>query len=274
MRKTSIPDTHSTDTLRLAEFLSLAAEFTRLNDRLHAETTAGKAAKLLDAVVETRRLTESTLDSIKAVHSKPMRFTATVRETGTSLRQVGYLATGAADHLIESLDILHKARPTVTGPEASQQYVQARIRAAQEVTAARELLAAAPSTCADVAESLATELRRQHQTAAIGPHVPLSPSQFTALQAVARGRVNVFQGAGKEWASSREKNRLTIATIRSLEAKELILLEPCPGLFATQRPHLTLAGRHVLLELAARPGPPRTATRLAAMPSRQPARSR
>ncbi|QNE74563.1 hypothetical protein F0344_08010 [Streptomyces finlayi] len=98
----------------------------------------------------------------------------------------------------------------------------------------------------------------------------MSATQYTALQAAARGHVRVTEMLGKQYVHNRDGG-MTISTIRSLEAKGLLQREPLPASFAGSdhraRLHLTSHGVTALARAYGRPHPAAPDTRVAPKPA-------
>ncbi|MFD3910088.1 hypothetical protein [Streptomyces sp. NPDC058603] len=256
--------------------LILADAFTRHNDALAGlypiRTTS--SAVLHPHVLAVQTLARSTLTAFDSVKSQPLYRSADVCDTQVRLRQLAFLTTAAADHLIDAGDIIDAARaenPDSDDPYHS--YLHALMDAGAQIQMARDLTALAPETAALLAETLAAELHRQGRetpwlTAA--QHTFLSPAQHGALRAIAQGQVTVSETAGKQYASSRD-GRLPITTIRALESKDLLKRQDRPNSPGEQRLHLTAAGRQTLAAAATQPRPQPTA--LGTRPAPKPARA-
>ncbi|MFD5111666.1 hypothetical protein ACFWNG_05015 [Streptomyces sp. NPDC058391] len=257
--------------------LILAGTYTRHNDALAADGPTPVPGLQAD-IPATERLTETVLSMIDAVRSQPLVRTLDVRDVEIQLRQLAFLTSAAADHLLNAREITDAARaesPDNTDPYHSS--LRARTDAARQVQTAFELTALGPATSADAAEALAAAMRRQRlDFASAGRQVNLSAAQHTALRAVARGHVEIYEAAGRHYANSHD-DRLLLTTLRSLESKQLIQYEDRPGSTNRRRAHLTATGRQTLTAGYGLPQPNGLRTRAAPKPAAtttSPARTR
>ncbi|OKI10231.1 hypothetical protein A6A06_01620 [Streptomyces sp. CB02923] len=150
-------------------------------------------------------------------------------------------------------------------------YRQALQMANSRLVLVRKLTAPAPHDTLTAAELFVTEQRRQGD---IPPRQPpaFSPAQHAALRAVARGEVTI---ADDKPYRRRDDRRITISTLRSLEARGLVARERCPLWLHDERVHLSTDGRRDLAATFGRPpAPARTATRPAPAPKATTSRSR
>lgn len=185
-----------------------------------------------------------------------------IRAVYARVRQLAHLATDAADHLIDAVDILDDTRagiPVELGDDflAVLTEQQARQEAGRRFTLVASLTALGASDALATAELFVSERRRR---GFVPEHQPpaLSPAQTTTLRAVARGDVAIT--SGKPYLR-REDLRVSISTIRALESRGLVMREDCPDWFRDERLHLTAAGRRDLAASFARPRPTGLATR-------------
>ncbi|WP_432012729.1 hypothetical protein [Streptomyces cucumeris] len=195
-----------------------------------------------------------------------------VRTVYTRVRQLAHLATDAADHLLDAVDILGDTRAglPVQGDGPLLTHQQAREEAGSRLTLVRDLTALGAPDAVAAAELFATE--RRHRGAHLLPQPPaLSSAQDAALRAVAQGEVTITDD--KPYLRSNDL-RVSISTIRSLESRSLVAREPCPIWLQDERVHLTPDGCHVLTAAFSRTrAPALTAARPAASQSPTAARA-
>ncbi|WP_327352870.1 hypothetical protein [Streptomyces sp. NBC_01304] len=200
---------------------------------------------------------------MNTLNAQSMYHSPDIRAVYSRLRQLAHLATDTADHLIDAVDILDHTReglPIELGDDflAVLSEQEARQEAGRRLTLVTDLTALGASDALAAAELYVTDRRRrglapQHQPP------PMSPAQEAALQAVARGEVTIADG--KPYLR-RDDLRLTISTVRALEARGLVAREDCPLWFHDERLHLTAAGRRDLAaSFARRPRPTALTTR-------------
>ncbi|MEU2874211.1 hypothetical protein ABZ769_34305 [Streptomyces olivoreticuli] len=258
------------DLLLPERLLALAGDFTRHNDALNALTLNGAspANTVLDHIPATQRLARETFGATDALKSQRLQYSAPVREASVRLRQLAYLATEAAEHLIDAMDLIEAARiQAASSTEPPHFYLHALMDAGSRIQLARELTALGPDDAFATAELLATEMRRQHLASDRGP-ARLTATQHTALRIAARGHVEITELIGKHYVSSRDV-RLTITTIRALEDKGLLQRESRPtAAGGHQRVHLTTEGRRTLASTFGRPQRPAPSPPATAPPAR------
>lgn len=185
-----------------------------------------------------------------------------IRAVYARVRQLAHLATDAADHLIDAVDILDHTRaglPVELGNDllAVLTEQQAREEAGRRFTLVANLTALGSSDALATAELFVAE--RRHR-GFVPEHQPpaLSPTQSATLRAVARGDVAI---TNNKPYPSREDIRVSITTIRALESRGLVMREDCPDWFRDERLHLTAGGRRDLAASFARPRPTGVTTR-------------
>ncbi|MCX5395649.1 hypothetical protein [Streptomyces sp. NBC_00102] len=187
-----------------------------------------------------------------------------IRTVYARVRQLARLATDAADHLLDAVDIVDATRAGVParggGPPLT--YKQALGEAGRRLAVVQDLTALGALDAVAAAELFVTDRRRW----VAFPHQPLalSPVQDAALRAVAQGQVTMFDNK----PHVRDDDlRFSLTTIRSLESRGLVKREPCQLLFRDERVHPTADGCRTL---AATFGRPRTPARTVARPSTVP----
>ncbi|PJN35889.1 hypothetical protein CG747_36545 [Streptomyces sp. CB02959] len=188
------------------------------------------------------------------LNAQPMYHSPDIRAVYARVRQLAHLATDAADHLMDAVDILDHTRaglPVELGDDflAVLTEQEARREAGRRFTLVASLTALGSSDALATAELFVAE--RRHR-GFVPEHQPpaLSPAQSTTLRAIARGDVAITHD--KPYLR-REDLRVSISTIRALESRGLVMREDCPDWFRDERVHLTAAGRHDLAASFARP---------------------
>ncbi|MEU5000451.1 hypothetical protein [Streptomyces sp. NPDC021622] len=144
-----------------------------------------------------------------------------IRSSYARIRQLAYLALAAADHLLE-----------------------ARSEVRDRLVLVRDLTSLGADDALATAELLVTEMRRQRLLPA-DQLLDLSPAQHTALRAVVQGHVTIDRHDDKPRVS-RDELRISISTIRSLEARGLGGREETPRILHGERVHLTADGCRTL----------------------------
>ncbi|MEV0259036.1 hypothetical protein AB0H82_32830 [Streptomyces sp. NPDC050732] len=260
--------------------LALGADYNRHNDALHSLYVmeingASPATAVSRQIPRTQHLAKSALHIIDALNEQPMYPSAGIRAVYARVRQLGHLALDATDHLLDAEDILDDIRvgaPSqdrlpLTAKEAREE-VRGRLVLIQNLTAlgADDTLAAA--------ELLTTEMRQQRLLPAGQSH-DLSPAQHAALRAVAQGFVTIDRHDNKPRVSH-DDLRVSISTIRSLEARGLLNREETPRILHDERVHLTAEGCRTLAASFGRSRSPALTTARPAQPRAgvTPARSR
>ncbi|MFJ5949437.1 hypothetical protein [Streptomyces noursei] len=226
--------------------------------------------------VSAQGLARSALTIVDTLNAQPMYHSPEIRAVYACVRQLARLATDAADHLIDAVDILDHTRaglPVELGDDflAVLTEQEARREAGRRFTLVASLTALGSSDALATTELFVAERRRRGFVPEHQPPV-LSPSQSTTLRAVARGDVAI---SNDKPYLRREDIRVSISTIRALESRGLVMREDCPDWFRDERVHLTAAGRRDLAASFARPRPTGLTTRPAApLPTAAASRSR
>nr|WSX75931.1 hypothetical protein OH826_19985 [Streptomyces sp. NBC_00899] len=177
------------------------------------------------------------------------------------MRQLAHLATDAADHLVDAVDILNDTReglPIELGDDFLA--VLTRQQALQEAGRRFDLIASLTALGAtDAAATAETYVVERRHRGFVPAHQPpsLSATQNTVLRAVANGDVALTDG---KVLLRREDLRVSITTVRSLESRGLVMREDCADWFRDERVHLTATGRRDLAASFARPRPAALAT--------------
>ncbi|MFE0380160.1 hypothetical protein ACFW1M_32410, partial [Streptomyces inhibens] len=178
----------------------MAADFTRFNDAHQRHALNGPTpATLLTAQTESaQHLDRSALAIVHTLSAQPMYHSPAIHAVYARVRQLAQLATDAADHLIDAVDILDHTRaglPVETGDGflAVPTEQQARQEAGRRFSLVASLTALGASDALATAELFVAERRRrgfviEHQPPA------LSHTQNAALRAVARGDVAITGG--------------------------------------------------------------------------------
>ncbi|MEU8781735.1 hypothetical protein [Streptomyces sp. NPDC048637] len=209
------------------------------------------------------------------LNAQPMYHSPAIHAVYARVRQLAQLATDAADHLLDAVDILDNTRaglPIEIGDDfltvLTEQ--QARQEASRRFTLVTSLTALGASDALATSEIFVAERRRRGFLPEYQPPA-LSHTQETTLRAVARGDVAIT--SNKPYLR-REDLRVSISTIRALESRGLVMREDCPDWFRDERVHLTAAGRRDLAASFARPRPTApAATRPPARPAATAARA-
>ncbi|AQU64906.1 hypothetical protein [Streptomyces niveus] len=258
----------TTPTAPAEHLLLLAADFTRHNDALTRLRLNGTspATALTHHTSSTQHLANSALHIVDTLNTQPMYHSPVIRTVYARVRQLAHLATSAADHLLDAVDILNNTRPgiPVHGQGPLLTHEQALRGAGSRLTLVRDLTDLGAHDAVTTAEVFVTERRHRGAIPSYRPPA-LSPAQDTALRAVARGEVTVTDDKP---SVRRDNIRITIRTIRSLESRHLVAREPCPRWLHDQRIHLTSEGCR---GLAATFGRPRTPALTTARPAGGPA---
>ncbi|GCD41879.1 hypothetical protein [Streptomyces paromomycinus] len=256
------------------KLLLLGGDFARQNDYLSRLRLDGlsPATALTQQAVPTQDLARLALDIVDGLDAHRMHHSPEIRTVYARVRQLAHLATAAAGHLLDAEDIIDDARACVPvkGDGPLLTYQQALQTANSRLILVRELTALGPQDTLTAAEVLVTERRRRGD---LPPQQPpgFSPAQHAALRAVARGEVTVANG--KPYLR-RDDWSITLATLRSLEARGLLVREKCPLWLHDERVHLSADGRRDLIATFGRPpAPRRTAARPAPAPQATPSRS-
>ncbi|MDO0936407.1 hypothetical protein QQY66_33665 [Streptomyces sp. DG2A-72] len=248
--------------------LALGTEFTRHHDALSAITLLrgpDPASNLSRHIPRTQALARGALDVPDLLRGLMLYRSPAILAGLARTKQLAALATAAADHLLDAVDFLHDAhRPTTDPEDMATAYRRALLEAGQRVTLALQLTALGAEDCLTAADTFARQMRRQHLTPNHRPP-SLSPTQHAALEAAARGDMTLDRLNDKPFVR-RGDARVTISTIRSLEARDLVKREECPLLLHDQRIHLTTEGCRTLAATLGRPPTPALATPRIAAP--------
>ncbi|MEU4173774.1 hypothetical protein [Streptomyces sp. NPDC026589] len=170
--------------------LLLASDFTRHNDALPRLSLTGSspATALTHQTALTQHLADSALHIVDILNVQSMYHSPAIRTVYARVRQLAHLATDAADHLLDAVDILDETRAgiPVQGEGPLLTYEQALGEAGSRLVLVRDLTALGAPDALTTADLFVTERRRRgvhplHQPPA------LSPAQDAALRAVAQG---------------------------------------------------------------------------------------
>ncbi|MDX3855901.1 hypothetical protein [Streptomyces sp. AK02-01A] len=239
--------------------LILAAQFTRHNDTLAhlALVTPETAAALPAHIASAQRLARATVETVDGITGQRLERTPDVNDVLIRLRQIAFLTNAAVDHFIDAEDILTTAGDVASeSPDVYDQYHRRDVLldAGRQLHVARDLTALAPESSAQAAETLTLAAHRQHLDAPTlpGPEITLSRAQDSALRAIARGQVQIYEAAGRQRVTSHDE-RLLLTTLRSLESKQLIQYNLRPDLYDRHRVRLTATGRQTLIANYGRP---------------------
>lgn len=266
------------------QLLALAADYSRYNDALYSLVTkdidgASPATAVGKQVPRAQHLARSALDVVDALNHQRIYRGPGIRSVYARIRQLAHLALDSADHLMDAEDILDDARAGVPsealledGPPLTPQGARAEVR--NRLLLVRDLTALGAEDALAAAELVATEMRRQHLLPATQP-LGLSPAQLTALRAIAQGHVTIARPADK-LRTNRDDLRVSISTLRSLEARGLVGREETPRILHDERAHLTADGCRALVASFGHPRPAALTTARPAQPkaAATPARSR
>ncbi|MFE9686750.1 hypothetical protein [Streptomyces sp. NPDC006285] len=205
-------------------------------------------------ITSAQNLADSALIIVNTLNAQPMYHSPDIRAVYARVRQLAHLATDAAGHLIDAVDILDHTRaglPIELGDDflAVLTEQEARQEASRRFTLVASLTALGSSDALATAELFVAD--RRHR-GFVPEHQPpaRSHAQSTALRAVARGDIAISNG--KPYLR-REDIRVSISTIRALESRGLVAREDCTDWFRDERLHLTATGRRDLAASFARP---------------------
>lgn len=254
--------------------LLLASDFTRHNDALTRLQLTGSspATALTQQTTVTQHLANAALHIVDVLNTQRMYHSLAIRTVYARVRQLAHLATDAADHLLDAVDILDDTRAGIPfqGEGPLLTYQQALGEAGSRLTLVRDLTALGAPDAVATAELFVTERRRRGVHLVRQPSA-LSPAQDAALRAVAQGEVTITDD--KPYLR-RDDLRVSISTIRSLESRGLVAREPCLLWLQDERVHLTADGCHDLAAAFSRPrAPALTAARPTTSPSTKAARA-
>jgi hypothetical protein len=220
--------------------LALATTFTWHNDALIsfiplAGTAAAWIEPLTNQVRLTRALQREALNLRDAIPSA-LLFARDVRAGHDRIVQLANGAVTAADQLDAALDLLRQAR---TGLDESM----LQSRAATHIALAAQLTSWGAEDSLGLAGLFAQALRSQLNYAPPVP-TPFSPPQHSALEAIVSGHVTV--GAHERISVSRGPRRISLATVRALEARHLVLRTRSRRSPPDERLYLSSTGRQAL----------------------------
>ncbi|MER6190210.1 hypothetical protein [Streptomyces cyaneofuscatus] len=255
--------------------LLLATRFTRHTDALTAIQRDGTspAAELSEQVTAAQRIAAAALDIMDDLNDQQMWHSPAIRSVYTRVRQLAYMATGAADHLLDAVDILLAFHEGVPAEESGLVLTrhQALSEAGRREYLASILTSLGAADCLKAAELYVTDRRR---SIALPRPPALSPAQTAMLRAVAQGEVMIDRDKP---SAHRLDIRLTISTVRALESRSLVTREEYLPWSRAERVHLTQAGCRTLAAALGGPSPRPLTTlgpvsRPAATPTRTPSR--
>ncbi|MEU7646345.1 hypothetical protein [Streptomyces huasconensis] len=263
-----------------AALLALGADYNRHNDALHSlyvmEINGAKPATAVGKQIpRTQHLAKAALHIVEALNEQPMFPSPGIRSVYARIRQLAHLALDAADHLLDAEDILDDTRvgaPSEHGVPLTAEEAREEVRG--RLILVRDLTALGADDALATAELLTTEMRQQRLLPA-DRSLDLSSAQHSALRAVAQGFVTVDRHTDKPRVS-RDDVRVSISTIRSLEARGLLNREESPRVLHDERLYLTAEGCRTLAASFGHPRPPALSTARPAEPraTATPARSR
>ncbi|MCL7493821.1 hypothetical protein M8I34_20825 [Streptomyces sp. MCA2] len=188
-----------------------------------------------------------------ALNAQPMYHSPVIHAVYARVRQLAHLASDAADHLIDAVDLLDHTRaglPVELGDGflAVVTEQEARRGAGRCFSIVASLTALGSSDALATAELFVVERRRWGFVPEYRPPV-LSRTQDSTLRTVARGDVAITGGK-----PHLRREDLRVSIIRALESRGLVMREDCPAAwFRDERVHLTAAGRRDLAAAFARP---------------------
>ncbi|MFE6457805.1 hypothetical protein ACFVP0_10130 [Streptomyces cinereoruber] len=240
-----------------ASVLTLAGQITRFRDRL-ASLRFGepgapvRAQDLAERAGGLRAAAEAAeLGTARLYVSPP------VRDAVSRLQLLASQAQLADEHLTWLGLYLGELTPQERGrpPYPPGRVLDTLHEAGRHLRQAHMLTALGAPDALRAATDLALALRAQRT----GGVQPMSPAQYAALHATASGYVTVHIAGTEEWASARH-DRISMATVRSLESRDWVRREAHHSMPGSRpvRLHLTEAGR---IALASRLGRTPTYTR-------------
>ncbi|WP_371551329.1 hypothetical protein OG266_38220 [Streptomyces sp. NBC_00554] len=211
------------------------------------------------------------------LNAQRMYHSPVIRSVYARVRQLAHLATDTADHLLDAAEILDNTRAGLPVEIDDSLLVvltgqQALGEACSRLTLVRDLTALGADDALTAAEAYVAERLRRGSSL---PHQPpvLTAAQDAALRAVARGEVTIADN--KPYVRA-DDLRVTISTVRALEARGLVAREECPLWLTDERVHLTPDGGRDLAAAFGRPKhlAPTTARPAAALPQATAGRTR
>ncbi|MFD9327819.1 hypothetical protein [Streptomyces sp. NPDC060065] len=234
----------------------LGADFTRYNDALlrHRINGPSPSTFLAAQASAAQHLARAALDIVDTLNAQRMYHSPVIRSVYARVRQLAHLATDTADHLLDAAEILDHTRAGLPVELDDSLLVvltgqQALGEAGSRLTLVRDLTALGADDALTAAEAYVAErLRRGFSL----PHQPpvLTAAQNAALRAVARGEVTIADN--KPYVRA-DDLRVTISTVRALEARGLVTREECPLWLTDERVHLTPDGCRDLAAAFGRP---------------------
>ncbi|MEV0445549.1 hypothetical protein AB0I84_12110 [Streptomyces spectabilis] len=232
----------------MEQLLTLAAHFTRHNDRLDLLLAQSTEPDPASHTAAAQDLATDTLAAIKSIHDQHLYDSADLSDAVVRLKQRAFLSTASAT---------------------------------QNPRLAHELTALAPEAVLHSASIIAREGRKRRGATAVPPAEQLTAAQEVALREVAQGHIVVTGSADRQYVHSRT-TRVLISTLRSLAAKNLIThtansAQPAfDGGPPQDRVHLTAQGTTVLAPSLAFPTAPASSPGAAPRPATaaQPATAR
>ncbi|MER7540386.1 hypothetical protein ABTX77_37260 [Streptomyces sp. NPDC097704] len=256
-----------------ARLLALAEEFASFHDDLRLLRVGEHLSREIAEALATRAgaISWYVQDVQKAAARIRLPLTPVAHDVYIRMTLLATQAATAADDLriTESLLRTLSAEEMAQRPGGRTKHVQdTLIEAGRHVDAARTLTALGAPDLVGAAANLAGAVRAQHGAE---PAAVMSSSQYRCLLAVAQGYVSVDARTVEEaWL---RLDRLSMATVRSVEARNWVTRAPHPlDTSLSVRLYLTDAGR---VALASRLGcPPAPASNRPAAPAAQPARTR
>ncbi|MFE1407817.1 hypothetical protein ACFW5D_30170 [Streptomyces sp. NPDC058770] len=237
---TALPDDQLFDLPTLPErLLSLADEFIGHNDAFAQDSAARMgAAELRERFPSARSLAERALEIRESVEHT-LRPAPAVVDVSLELQQMAFLASGAADELLIALGLVQK------GKAGAETHIQL----------AGALTALGAPASVDLAERLTAEMHRQRVPLS-GELLQLSSADIAAMRAVARGKVHVTLMLGRQYITHEGGARLSINTVRALEAPSFLRRDGVQKESVPQRLRLTTAGIRALAGAFGRTPPP------------------
>ncbi|WP_318209542.1 MULTISPECIES: hypothetical protein [unclassified Streptomyces] len=240
-----------------ARLLALAEEFASFHDDLQllrvGEHLSREIAEALATQAGSSPGTSRTYQ--KAAGRIHLPLSPVAGDVHIRLTLLAPQAATAADDLriAESLLRILSTEEMAQGPGGRTEHVQdTLIEAGRHVAAARTLTALGAPDLVVAADDLTGAVRARHGAE---PAASMSSSQYRCLMAIAQGYVSVVAQAVEEaWL---RYDRLSMATVRSLEARGWVTRAPRPlGTSLSVRLYLTDAGRVALASRLGRPPAP------------------
>ena len=258
--------------------LALGSDYSRHRDALSGLLYSGtrSADTLGRHIPRTQALARDAREFPDVLHGMLLYRSPEVSVVLDRVKQLAVLAITAADHLFDAVDFLRDAPPPHTRTEdMTPTHRRALWEAGRHKGLALGLTALGADDCLESAGILARQMRLQRIAPEHQPP-PLSLAQHATLHAIARGDLSVDHHDGKVWVE-RSEIRVSISTVRALEARGLVTRETCPLPARADRIHLTPQGHRTLAASLGRshstaPTPTRAVPRSAATAARSAAR--